>query len=109
MAERSEEESSEEEEPTEEVVEEEAEEDVFIVYCNEYRTTATDVNDVVERIVTFATEQMKNSGKFSYGDKLMLNLKVSPAKKTSKDVKKEPCVVKAKPASKSEKAITLKK
>ena len=77
---------------------EEPDEDVFIVSCTDYRTTATDINDVVERIVTFAAEQMKNSGKFSYGDKLMLNLRVRPTKKMLKDANKR-CVVKAKPAT----------
>ena len=93
------EESSEEESNEEEVPTEELEEDVFIVNCTDYRhTAATDINDVVERIVTFAAEQMKNSGKFSYGDKLMLNLRVRSTKKMLKDANKR-CVVKAKPAT----------
>merc|ERR1711918_137052 len=71
-----------------------------------------DVKDAVEGILTLAAEQMKKSGSFKLGGMLNWKLKVRPAVKARKGVNpftKEPCVFKAKPASKTVKAIPMKK
>ena len=62
-------------------------------------TDDNDVSDVVSIILKFAAEQMKRSGKFTYGDKLMLKLKIRPRPKpaTKGKTKAAACVVKAKP------------
>ena len=98
-------ESEEEEVPTEEGEEEEEEEVPTLLFEGTYRSTASDVDDVVLSIMAFAAKQMKKSGKFNLAGMLMLKLKVRPAPKARKGVTKEPCVVKAKPASKSAKAV----
>merc|ERR1712244_112569 len=71
-----------------------------------------DVKSAVEGILTLAAEQMKKSGSFKLAGMLNLKLKVRPATKARKGVNpftKEPCVFKAKPASKTVKAIPMKK
>ena len=67
-------ESEEEEVPTWEVEEEEEKEAPPLKFSGNYRSTASDVEGVVGSIVAFASEQMKKSGKFTYGDILMLKL-----------------------------------
>jgi nucleoid DNA-binding protein len=71
-----------------------------------------DVKGAVEGILSLAAEQMKKSGSFKLAGMLNLKLKVRPATKARKGVNpitKEPCVFKAKPASKTVKAIPMKK
>ena len=71
-----------------------------------------DVKGAVEGILTLAAEQMKKAGSFKLAGMLNLKLKVRPATKARKGVNpftKEPCVFKAKPASKTVKAIPMKK
>merc|ERR1712193_511676 len=71
-----------------------------------------DVKGAVEGILTLAAEQMKKAGSFKLAGMLNLKLKVRPATKARKGVNpftKEPCVFKAKPASKTVRAIPMKK
>merc|ERR1719231_774840 len=71
-----------------------------------------DVKSAVEGILTLAAEQIKKAGSFKLAGMLNLKLKVRPATKAKKGVNpftKEPCVIKAKPASKTVRAIPMKK
>merc|ERR1711918_31045 len=71
-----------------------------------------DVKGAVEGVLALAAEQMKKSGSFKLAGMLNLKLKVRPATKARKGVNpftKEPCVFKAKPASKTVRAIPMKK
>merc|ERR1712057_120741 len=71
-----------------------------------------EVKGAVEGVLALAAEQMKKSGSFKLAGMLNLKLKVRPATKARKGVNpftKEPCVFKAKPASKTVKAIPMKK
>merc|ERR1712146_39765 len=71
-----------------------------------------DAKGAVEGVMTLAAEQMKKSGSFKLAGMLNLKLKVRPATPARKGVNpftKEPCVFKAKPTSKTVKAIPMKK
>merc|ERR1712178_296606 len=71
-----------------------------------------DVKAAVEGILLLGAEQIKKSGSFKLAGMLNLKLKVRPATKAKKGVNpftKEPCVFKAKPASKTVRAIPMKK
>merc|ERR1712217_753404 len=71
-----------------------------------------DVKGVVEGIVAVAAEQLKKSGSFKLAGALNLKLKKKPATPARKSVNpftKEPCVFKAKPASKTVRALPMKK
>merc|ERR1712167_430505 len=71
-----------------------------------------DVKAVVEGIVTIAAEQLKKSGSFKLAGALNMKLKKKPARPARKGVNpftKEPCVFKAKPASKTVRALPMKK
>merc|ERR1739849_37746 len=71
-----------------------------------------DVKGVVEGIVAVAAEQLKKSGSFKLAGALNLKLKKKPATPARKGVNpftKEPCVFKAKPASKTVRALPMKK
>merc|ERR1711874_156850 len=73
---------------------------------------AKDVKAVVEGIVTVAAEQLKKSGSFKLAGALNLKLKKKPATPARKGVNpftKEPCVFKARPASKTVRALPMKK
>merc|ERR1712007_317670 len=73
---------------------------------------AKDVKGVVEGIMAVAAEELKKSGSFKLGGALNMKLKKRPAKPARKGVNpftKEPCVFKAKPASKTVKAFPMKK
>jgi len=73
---------------------------------------AKDVKSVVEGIMGVATEQLKKNGSFKLAGMLNLKLKKKPATPARKGVNpftKEPCVFKAKPASKTVKVIAMKK
>merc|ERR1712217_860637 len=73
---------------------------------------AKDVKAVVEGIVTVAADQLKKNGSFKLAGALNLKLKKKPARPARKGVNpftKEPCVFKAKPASKTVKAFPMKK
>merc|ERR1712153_249718 len=71
-----------------------------------------DVKAAMEAIIDMAAKEMKKSGSFKLGGALNLKLKNKPAKKAMKGINpftKEPCVFKAKPASKTVRAIPMKK
>merc|ERR1739845_179621 len=72
---------------------------------------AKDVKAIIDGIVTVAADQLKKTGSFKLGGALNLKLKKKPARPARKGVNpftKEPCTFKAKPASKTVKALALK-
>merc|ERR1712072_103795 len=71
-----------------------------------------EVKAAIEGVVAVAAEQLKACGKFKLGGALNLKLKKKPARAAKKGVNpftKEPCVFKAKPASKTVRALPMKK
>merc|ERR1712100_86233 len=71
-----------------------------------------EVKGAIEGVVTLAAQQLKKNGKFKLGTFINLKLKVKPASPARKGVNpftKEPCVFKAKPASKTVKGFPMKK
>merc|ERR1719238_2230455 len=71
-----------------------------------------DVKGVVEALMGVAVEQVKKSGSFKLAGMLNMKLKNKPATKARKGVNpftKEPCVFKAKPASKTVLVLPMKK
>merc|ERR1712080_797507 len=71
-----------------------------------------DVKAVVEGVIAVAAEQLKKTGSFKIAGALNLKLKKKPARSAKKGVNpftKEPCVFKAKPASKTVRALPMKK
>ena len=71
-----------------------------------------DVKGVMEALVGVAADQLKKSGSFKIAGALNLKLKSKPATPARKGVNpftKEPCVFKAKPASKTVRALPMKK
>merc|ERR1712151_31099 len=70
------------------------------------------VKQAVEAVVGVAADQLKKTGSFKIAGMLNLKLKSKPATPARKGVNpftKEPCVFKAKPASKTVKALPMKK
>merc|ERR1712050_299858 len=84
-----------------------------------YRTVAEstgvkprDVKGALEAYVSLVADQVKKNGSFKLCGALNLKLKKTPAKPARKGVNpftKEPCVFKAKPASKTVRARPLRK
>merc|ERR1712094_155613 len=73
---------------------------------------AKDVKAAVEGIIEVAAGELKKNGSFKLAGALNTKLKKKPAQKARKGVNpftKEPCVVKAKPASKTVRALPMKK
>merc|ERR1712217_690442 len=71
-----------------------------------------DVKGVVEGIVAVAAGELKKNGSFKLAGALNMKLKKKPATPARKGVNpftKEPCVFKAKPASKTVRALPMKK
>merc|ERR1712196_145979 len=71
-----------------------------------------DVKACMEGLVEIAAEQLKKNGKFKFAGALNLKLKKKPATAARKGVNpftKEPCVFKAKPASKTVRALPMKR
>merc|ERR1712078_834193 len=71
-----------------------------------------DVKGVVEAYMGVAVAQVKSSGTFKVAGMLNMKLKNKPATKARKGVNpftKEPCVFKAKPASKTVRCLAMKK
>merc|ERR1711861_97551 len=69
-----------------------------------------DVKGVVDALMGVAVEQVKKSGSFKLAGMLNMKLKTKPATAARKGVNpftKEPCVFKAKPASKTVKVISM--
>merc|ERR1719161_2579696 len=73
---------------------------------------AKDVKAAVEGLLVLAAAQLKKTGSFKVAGMLNLKLKVKPAAPARKGVNpftKEPCVFKARPASKTVRALPMKK
>merc|ERR1712025_967353 len=71
-----------------------------------------DVKGVVDAMLGVAAEQVKKSGSFKLAGMLNMKLKNKPATKARKGINpftKEPCVFKAKPASKTVRVLPMKK
>merc|ERR1719336_1727786 len=71
-----------------------------------------DVKAAMDKYLEVCASELKKTGTFKIGQNLKLKLKVKPATPARKGVNpftKEPCVFKAKPASKAVKALALKK
>merc|ERR1711874_617498 len=71
-----------------------------------------DVKGAMEAYMSLVATQVKKNGSFKFGGALNLKLKKTAARPARKGVNpftKEPCVFKAKPASKTVKALALKK
>merc|ERR1719515_580367 len=71
-----------------------------------------DVKSVVDAFMGVAVEQVKKSGSFKLGGMLNMKLKNKPATAAKKGINpftKEPCVFKAKPASKTVRCLPMKK
>merc|ERR1712086_727497 len=85
------------------------------VYSSVAETTglkAKDVKSVVEGVIEVAASELKKNGSFKLAGALNMKLKKKPARAARKGVNpftKEPCVFKAKPASKTVKAFPMKK
>merc|ERR1719510_1093299 len=84
--------------------------------CSALATTtglkAKVVKGVVASYIELAAEQLKKNGSFKIAGAMNLKLKKKDAKPARKGVNpftKEPCVFKAKPASKTVKALPMKK
>merc|ERR1711924_334711 len=72
----------------------------------------SEVKQTVEAMMGVAATQLKKSGSFKIAGMLNLKLKSKPATPARKGVNpftKEPCVFKAKPASKTVKALPMKR
>ena len=73
---------------------------------------AKDVKGTVEALISVAADELKKNGSFKIAGALNLKLKKKPATPARKGVNpftKEPCVFKAKPASKTVRALPMKK
>merc|ERR1719428_971544 len=71
-----------------------------------------DVKGVMDAVMGVAAEQVKKSGSFKLGGMLNMKLKNKPATAARKGINpftKEPCVFKAKPASKTVRCLPMKK
>merc|ERR1711981_624819 len=71
-----------------------------------------DVKAAVDGLLGLAAAQIKKNGSFKVAGMLNLKLKVKPARPARKGVNpftKEPCVFKARPASKTVKVYPMKK
>merc|ERR1719327_1737525 len=85
------------------------------VYTSVAETTGLktkDVKSVVDALMGVAVEQVKKAGSFKLAGMLNMKLKNKPATKARKGVNpftKEPCVFKAKPASKTVRCLPMKK
>merc|ERR1712070_830877 len=70
------------------------------------------VKECLETYMALAASQLKTSGSFKLGGTINMKLKSKPARPAKKGVNpftKEPCVFKAKPASKTVRALPLKR
>merc|ERR1712166_806367 len=73
---------------------------------------AKDVRAAVEGLFDVASAEMKKNGAFKFGGVLNMKLKNKAATKARKGINpftKEPCVIKAKPASKGVRVLAMKK
>merc|ERR1711865_990791 len=73
---------------------------------------AKEVKAAVEGLFAVASQEMKKNGSFKFGGVLNMKLKNKAATKARKGINpftKEPCVIKAKPASKGVRVLAMKK
>eukprot|EP00929_Paragymnodinium_shiwhaense_P017828 TRINITY_DN1275_c0_g3_i1.p2 TRINITY_DN1275_c0_g3~~TRINITY_DN1275_c0_g3_i1.p2 ORF type:complete len:114 (-),score=47.62 TRINITY_DN1275_c0_g3_i1:85-426(-) len=73
---------------------------------------AKDVKAAIEGVMELAAAELKKNGAFKLAGALNMKLKKKPAQPARKGVNpftKEPCVFKAKPASKTVRALPMKK
>ena len=85
---------------------------VFSTVAEKTSLKAKDVKAVVETLMGVATTELKKNGSFKFAGMMNMKLKNKPATKARKGVNpftKEPCVFKAKPASKTVKVLAMKK
>merc|ERR1711985_60091 len=71
-----------------------------------------DAKSVVDALMAVAVSEVKKSGSFKLAGMLNMKLKNKPATKARKGINpftKEPCVFKAKPASKTVRVLPMKK
>merc|ERR1719281_1488704 len=71
-----------------------------------------DAKAVVDAMTAVAVSEVKKSGSFKFAGLLNMKLKNKPATKAKRGINpftKEPCVFKAKPASKTVKCFAMKK
>merc|ERR1719159_1894785 len=71
-----------------------------------------DVKATMENYMDICASELKKTGTFKIAQNLKLKLKIKPARPARKGVNpftKEPCTFKAKPASKTVRALALKK
>merc|ERR1711862_960828 len=80
--------------------------------CGDWGLKPKDVKAAVEGLLGVAADQLKKNGSFKVGGVLNLKLKkkpATPARKCVNPFTKEPCVFKAKPASKTVRVLPMKK
>merc|ERR1712070_340420 len=85
---------------------------VYIAAAESTGLKSKDVKAAVETVLGLAAAQTKTNGSFKVAGMLNLKLKVRPATPARRGVNpftKEPCVFKAKPASKTVRALPMKK
>merc|ERR1712224_244241 len=88
----------------------------FSFLCFDFSSTMAPAMKAVKAVVTayleLAAGELKKNGAFKFGGVLNMKLKKKPATAARKGVNpftKEPCVFKAKPASKTVRALPMKK
>ena len=84
----------------------------FSAVAEKIGTKSKDVKAVISNYMELAASELKKNGAFKIGGCLNLKFKTKPARPASKGVNpfaKEPCVFKAKPASKTVRALPMKK
>merc|ERR1719310_2515339 len=90
----------------------EKEQDEEVDEEDDYEDEAKGMKGTVEALISVAADELKKNGSFKIAGALNLKLKKKPATPARKGVNpftKEPCVFKAKPASKTVRALPMKK
>merc|ERR1712178_602679 len=85
---------------------------VYKSVAEEKSLKTRDVKAIVATYMGVASTEVKKTGSFKLAGMLKMKLKVRPATKSRKGINpftKEPCVFKAKPASKTVKCFAMKK
>ncbi|KAL9139074.1 Major basic nuclear protein or histone like protein [Amphidinium carterae] len=86
--------------------------EVYKVVAEKTGFARKQVKGAVDALMELSAEQVKRAGSFKVAGMLNMKLKSKPATKARKGLNpftKEPCVFKAKPASKTVKVLALKK
>merc|ERR1712072_731602 len=85
---------------------------VFQSVADKCKLKTKDAKAVVEALMGVAVSEIKKSGSFKFAGMLNMKLKNKPATKARKGINpftKEPCVFKAKPASKTVRVLPMNK